>query len=175
MREKEVSAMAFKRRTEEKVLDVDAAMQGNLSFKDPVNIKINGRFEGNLDTKGNLTVTASAVVSGDIVGDNIIIGGKIKGRITAKERLTLLPTAIVEGEVFPAKLNVAEGAILEGRCTMLHDFLNVEELARYLEVDLNSIMEWANNGKVPGERQGDAWKFDRKTIDTWIASGKVGK
>ncbi|MDD4900035.1 MAG: polymer-forming cytoskeletal protein [Candidatus Omnitrophica bacterium] len=167
--------MAFRKKMEEKILDVDAAMHGNLSFKDPVNLRINGKFEGNLDTKGNLTIASTANVVADVVGDNIIIGGRVRGRITAKERLTLLPSAIVEGELFPAKLNIAEGALFEGRCSMLADFLNADELARYLEVDLNSIMEWAASGKVPGEKEGERWKFDRKTIDSWIASGKVNK
>lgn len=167
--------MAFKRKLEEKILDVDAAMQGSLSFKDPVNLRINGKFEGNLKTRGNLTIGQTATVNADISGDNIIIGGRIKGRITARERLTLLPTAIVEGDIYPTKLNIAEGAILEGNCLMLHDFLNAEELARYLEVDLSSILEWANSGKVPGLKEGSDWKFERKAIDSWVASGKVGK
>jgi len=167
--------MAFKKRLEEKVLDVDAAMHGSLTFKDPVNLRINGKFEGSLETKGNLTIGSSATINADIIGDNIVVGGRVKGRITAKERLTLLPTAIVEGDVYPVKLNITEGAILEGKCTMLHDFLNSEELARYLEVDLNSIMDWANTGKVPGLKEGNGWKFERKAIDSWIASGKIGK
>jgi len=152
---------------------VDAAMQGTLSFKDPVNIRINGKFEGTLETKGNLTVGQSAIVQADIVGDNIIIGGRIRGKIVARERLTLLPTAVVEGDIFPVKLNIAEGAILEGRCVMLHDFLNVEEVARYLEVDLNSVMEWANSGKMPAQKDGNDWRFERKAIDSWVASGKL--
>ncbi len=168
--------MAFKKKIlEEKTLDVDASMQGTLSFKDPVNLKINGKFEGNLETKGNLTIGQSAQVNADIVGDNIVIGGKVKGRITAKERLTLLPSASVEGDIFPARLNVAEGAVFEGRCSMLHDFLNADELAKYLEVDLSSIMEWANAGKVPGHREGSDWRFERKAIDSWVASGKIEK
>ena len=167
--------MAFKKKGEEKIIDVDAAMQGTLSFKEAVNLRINGKFDGNLDTKGNLTVSHTALVFGDIVGDNVVIGGRVKGRITARERLTLLPTAVVDGEIFPVKLNVAEGAIFEGKCSMLHDFFNPEELARYLEVDLNSIVEWANSGKMPGSKSGDNWKFERKAIDSWIASGKIGK
>ena len=167
--------MAFRKKLEEKILDVDAAMQGTLSFKEPVNLRINGKFEGSLDTKGNLTISKTATIIGDIVGDNIIIGGRIKGKITAKERLTFLPTAIVDGDIYPAKLNVAEGAVFQGRCIMLHDFLNPEELARYLELDLNSILEWANSGKMPGIREGDTWRFERKTIDAWVASGKIGK
>ena len=167
--------MAFRKKVEEKLLDVDAAMQGNLTFKDPVNLRINGKFEGNLEVRGNLTIGATATVSGDIIGDNIVVGGKTKGKIIAKERLTLLPTAILEGEIYPAKLNITEGAIFQGRCFMLHDFLNTEELARYLEVDLNSIMEWASSGKVPGHKEGGDWRFERKAIDTWVAAGKVGR
>lgn len=167
--------MAFKKRTEEKTLDVDASMQGTLSFKDPVNLRINGKFEGSLDTRGNLIVGSGALVHADIVGDNIVIGGRVKGRITAKERLTLLPTATVEGDIYPAKLNVAEGAVFEGRCSMLHDFLDANELAKYLEVDLSSIMEWANSGKVPGHKEGSDWRFERKAIDSWVASGKIAK
>jgi len=167
--------MSFKKKIEEKILDVDASMQGTLRFKDPVNLRINGKFEGNLETRGNLTVGSTAQVFADMVGDNIIIGGKVKGRITAKERLTLLPTAIVEGDIFPARLNVAEGAIFEGNCSMLRDFLSADELSRYLEVDLNSIMEWANSGKVPALKEGSDFRFERKAIDSWIASGKIAK
>ncbi|MDD4938780.1 MAG: polymer-forming cytoskeletal protein [Candidatus Omnitrophica bacterium] len=167
--------MAFKKKLEEKILDVDVAMQGNLAFKDPVNLRINGKFEGNLETKGNLTIASTAAVVADINGDNIIVDGKVKGKITARERLTLLPSAVVVGEIYPAKLNVAEGAVFEGRCSMLNDFMSIDEVAHYLEVDLNSVLEWANSGKMPGMKEGNNWRFERKTIDTWVASGKVGK
>ena len=35
---------------EDKFLDVNATMQGTLRFDDPVNLRINGKFEGTLDT-----------------------------------------------------------------------------------------------------------------------------
>lgn len=168
--------MAFnKKKVEEKVLDVDAAIQGTLVFKDPVNLKINGKFDGNLETKGNLTIGSTAIVTADIKGDNIIIAGKVKGKIIAREKLTLLSSAMLEGEISPTRLSIADGAILEGKCSMLADFLNVEELARYLEVDLNSINEWANSGKIPAIKDGNNFKFERKSVDSWIASGKIGK
>jgi len=47
-------------------------MQGNLSFKDPVNLRINGRFEGNLEVRGTLAIGSTAIVKADILGDNII-------------------------------------------------------------------------------------------------------
>ena len=165
--------MALKKKIEEKLLDVDASMQGSLSFKDPVNLRINGRFEGTLDVKGALTIGSTAMVRADIVGDNVIIGGRVRGKIIAKDMLVLLSTAIVEGEVFPVKLSVEEGAIFDGKCSMLHDFLTAEELARYLEVDLNSIMEWANSGKIPGIKQDKNWRFERKNVDAWISAGQI--
>lgn len=167
--------MAFKKKLEEKTLDVDAAMQGSLSFKDPVNLCINGKFEGSLDTRGNLTIGNTAIINADIIGDNIIIGGRVKGKITARERLTLLPQAIVEGHIHPAKLNVAEGAVFQGQCSMLDDFLNSEQLAKYLEVELNLIAEWANSGKLPGNKENNDWKFERKAIDNWVATGQIAK
>ena len=164
-----------RKRVEEKVLDVDAGLQGTLTFKDPVNLKINGKFEGTLDSRGNLTIGQTAQVAADISGDNIIIGGRVKGKITALDLLTLLPTAVVEGDIYPAKLNIAEGAIVEGRCSMLREFMNSEELARYLEVDIKSILDWASNGKVPCYKEGNDWKFERKAIDAWVTADKIGK
>ena len=167
--------MAFHKKLEEKVLDVDAAIAGTLTFKDPVNLRINGKFDGNLETRGNLTIGPNAFVQADIVGDNIIVGGRVKGKIVAKERLTLLPQAIVNGHIYPAKLNIAEGAILQGTCTMLHDFLNADELAKYLEIDMTLVMEWANSGKVLASKEGNEFKFERKAIDSWVATGMIGK
>lgn len=168
--------MAFKDRRkseEEKILDVDAAMSGNLTFRDPVNLRINGKFEGMLETKGNLVIGQSAIVNAHIIGDNIVIGGRVKGEILAKSRLTILSGAFVEGQVRTNKLTVEEGAIIEGTCHMLSDYLDAEELAKYLEVDLSLVMDWASSGRVPAVKDSDKWKFERKSIDEWVAAGKV--
>ena len=105
-------------------------MQGTLSFKDPVNLRTNGKFEGNLETKGNLTIGHTANVYADIVGDQIIISGRVKGKITAKKELVFLATAVVEGDIFPMRLSIANGAIFEGKCFMLSEFMNTDEAAR---------------------------------------------
>ena len=165
--------MALRKKMDEKILDVDAAVQGTLTFKDAVNLRINGKFDGTLDVKGNLTIGPTAQVTANINGENVIIAGKVNGKIVARERLTLLPTAVVQGEISPARLNVTEGAIFEGPCKMLQEFFNVEELANYLELDFDSILEWANTGKMPAYKEGNEWKFERKSIDAWIASGKL--
>jgi len=167
--------MALGKKPQDKILDVEGALEGNLSFKEAVNLRINGKFEGTLQTKGNLTIGPNAIVNAQIVGENIIVAGKIRGKIVAHHLLTLLPTAVVEGEIIPARLNVAEGAVLEGTCRMLQDIFNVEELARYLELEVNAILEWANSGRIPAFKEGNEWRFERKAIDQWLASNQINK
>ncbi|MCK4462992.1 MAG: polymer-forming cytoskeletal protein, partial [Candidatus Omnitrophica bacterium] len=80
----------------EKILDVDASMQGTLSFNDPVNLRINGKFEGKLNTKGILMVGEHADIAADIVGEHITIAGKVSGNIKAyKELKVISPARIV--------------------------------------------------------------------------------
>jgi excisionase family DNA binding protein len=166
-------ALKDRKRGEEKILDVDASMQGTLSFKDPVNLRINGNFEGTLETKGNLTIGETASVEARISGENIIIAGRVKGDIDAKQRLVLMPTGVLHGNIKTPRLNVVEGAIFQGKCHMLEDFLDAEELSKYLEIDLSSIMDWVSSGKIPAVRDGNNWRFERAKIDEWVAAGKI--
>jgi len=79
--------------SEVQYLNVDATMQGSLTFKDPVNLRINGRFEGTLETRGNLVIGAQASVQANVIGENITIAGKLHGDVTALQRLTLVSPA----------------------------------------------------------------------------------
>ena len=168
----------------EKVLDVDASMQGSLSFKDPVNLRINGRFEGILNTKGNLMIGEHASVNADIAGESIIVAGKVTGNVNATKELKLISPACVVGDIVTPLLSIAEGAVFEGSCKMLahsktgedhkqNVMMTSEELAKYLEVEVGVISEWVNSGKIPGMKEGDGWRFDRSRIDAWVAEGKI--
>ena len=168
---------------EEKVLDVDAAMQGSLIFKDPVNLRINGRFEGTLNTKGNLMIGPHATVNADVTGDTIVIAGKVNGNIYALHELKLISPACVVGDIKTPLLSVAEGAVFEGGCKMLlksksetghkNNLMTSDELAKYLEVDAGMIADWVNSGKLEGTKDGDTWRFERSKIDNWVAEGKI--
>lgn len=172
-----------KKKIEEKILDVDASMQGTLSFKDPVNLQINGRFEGMLDTKGALTIGEKSVVNANIFGDDITIAGRVSGDIVAKKSLKLMPPARVDGNIKMPLLYIAEGAILNGNCQMTGEakvlekptivLMNTDEVARYLEMDSSLVYEWAMNGKLPAVRDGDTFRFDKVKIDEWIASERI--
>ena len=163
-----------RKEAEDKVITVDSAMQGSLSFKDPVHLRINGRFEGTLEVKGILEIGDSAMVDATISGDDILIAGKVKGEITASKRVILNDHAIVEGNLRTPLLKIAEGAIFQGKCSMLGDVFDTDALARYLEVDLDTVLDWASSGKIPAFKDGNDWKFERKRIDEWVSAGKIG-
>ncbi|HAJ56907.1 MAG TPA: hypothetical protein DCL35_03950 [Candidatus Omnitrophica bacterium] len=163
-----------KRETEEKVITVDSSMQGSLSFKEPVHLRINGKFEGTLEVRGVLEIGESAFVDAAITGDDILVSGKIKGGIVASKKIVLKEHAVVEGDLKTPVLSVAEGAVFQGKCSMLCDVLDTDGLARYLEVDSNTVQDWASTGKIPAFKEGNDWKFERRRIDEWVSAGKVG-
>lgn len=167
--------------SKEKILDVDASMQGTLTFKDAVNLRINGRFEGKLQTKGSLTIGAQAVVNADIIGEIIIVAGKVTGDISAQKELSLIAPACVVGNVRTPALTVAAGAVMEGYCNMLEEkpeggrstTLTVEEVAQFLEVDKAVVGEWASAGKLPAEKDGNKWRFEKAKIEDWLNNERI--
>ena len=48
--------------------------------------------------------------------------------------------------------------------------LDVEELAKYLKLQKQTIYNWLNQGKIAGIKVGGVWRFDRKDIDDWLKS-----
>src|SRR2546427_12619460 len=60
-------------------------------------IRIDGRLEGEIHTKGTLMVGEHAVIEGDINADMVGCGGQISGNIVAAERVQLRSTGVVKG------------------------------------------------------------------------------
>lgn len=173
--------MAIRRRgdtSEEKVLEVDASMTGSLTFKDPVNLRINGSFEGTLDTKGSLLIGEKAQVKATIKGELITLGGTVTGTVTATSRVELLSTARVSGKICSPRVIMQDGAILNGTLEMggsqnENPRMTIEELAGYLEVDVATVEEWAKGGRLPSQRENNEWWFDRSKVEEWLAQEKI--
>lgn len=102
---------------EDKVINIEAAMKGDIAFDGPVNLQISGKFEGELKTKGILTIAEQAEVKAKIIkGEHIKVFGKVKGDIVSSSRLELFPPASVTGNIHAPVLIVNEGVKLRGRC-----------------------------------------------------------
>lgn len=173
--------MAKKNQIDDKILDVDARMQGTIVFKDPVNLRINGSFEGKLETRGHLTIGENANVRADIQGDRVIIAGKVTGNLIAKESISLIAPAVVLGNVETPILSISEGAVLDGKLKMLDldkssgsgRTLSLRDVAQYLEVEAKIVEDWANQRKIPAEFQNGEWRFNQSAVDKWLQDEKV--
>lgn len=155
-----------------KILDVTASMQGSLIFQEPVNLRISGRFEGTLETRGELTVGEKAQVRADIHGENIIIAGRVEGKVVAKRFLKIIAPAVVKGEISTPVLQVEPGAQLQGMIQMGEKAANLslQEVAKFLEVEGTVVEQWVREGKIPAVQEAGQWRFERAKIDEWVAS-----
>jgi cytoskeletal protein CcmA (bactofilin family) len=98
------------------VLGKDVRFTGVVYFEGTV--RMDSRFEGEIHTKGILTVGEHAVIKGTINATTLISAGKIKGTITATEKVQLLKSAILVGDVHCPFFSMEEGAHIQGQIDM---------------------------------------------------------
>ncbi|MDD4294012.1 MAG: polymer-forming cytoskeletal protein [Candidatus Omnitrophica bacterium] len=161
--------MVKKKDFDEKILDVNAAMQGSLVFSDPVNLRINGKFEGNLTSKGTLLIGEQADVSAKIIGEIVEISGKVKGTIKASKYIALKATAQVYADIDTPALSMDKGSVFNGKSVMSQGKMTLNELSEYLSVEEDKIMEWVDNGRIPADKMDNNLVFDRKDVEVWIS------
>jgi len=131
-------------------------------------LRINGKFEGSLTTRGSLTVGPAASVIADIVGEKIIVAGKVKGNIKATTSLILKASSHVDGDISAPRVSIEEGAVFNGRCRMSNGKLSLPELSDYLAIEPEKIREWVSSGKIPAQREGVELFFDRREVELWM-------
>ena len=82
-------------------------------------LEIDGEVEGNVDLKNHqLTIGANGCLKAEVTAKSIIVIGQVKGNLIATERIEVQATGVVEGDVKAPRLNVQEGAVLNGTIDM---------------------------------------------------------
>ena len=87
----------------------------------PCDIRIDGTFEGKIQSKGRVVVGESAHIKGDIVCDSIDLWGKVEGNVFVKDTLNLKEGCVVNGNLNIRKLSVELGATFNGNCKMINE------------------------------------------------------
>ncbi|MFN8777403.1 MAG: polymer-forming cytoskeletal protein [Flavobacteriales bacterium] len=82
------------------------------------NIRIDGTFKGNLNTKGRLVIGPAGKLEGTVHCQNAEVEGLIKGKINVQQLLSLKGTSRVEGDILTDKLAIEPGAVFTGACNM---------------------------------------------------------
>ena len=84
-------------------------------------IRLDGIFQGDIDTTGNVIIGESAKVIAEIKANNISVGGAVKGNVTGN-KIEVLETGRIWGDLTVNSLLLNEGAYLRGQ-TMMHSDL----------------------------------------------------
>ena len=106
------------------VFGQDVEFNGSLKFKD--SLRINGSFEGDIVSDGMLIVGQSGVVKANVKIGNIVVEGTIDGNITCRGKVELRETANITGDIKAAKLVVAEGVVIVGKCEISKDSSSIQ-------------------------------------------------
>ena len=90
--------------------------------------RLDGTLEGNIQLNGKLVVGDSGVVNGNILCVNANIIGTVNGNLSVKELLSLNSTARVKGDILINKLSIEPGALFTGKCRMLDEVRQQQEV-----------------------------------------------
>ena len=78
------------------------------------NVRIAGKFKGEIHIKGDLTVEKGANVGAKVSATNVTVAGEVNGDVTASAQMKLLESAQVVGDLKAATLTVASGSRMRG-------------------------------------------------------------
>jgi cytoskeletal protein CcmA (bactofilin family) len=101
----------------ESLIDRDSHFTG--TYRTPHNLRIEGRYEGEIDCKGTVYVGETAVVNARIVAGNVTVAGQLEGEIACDSRFEILRSGRVTGSVTSAVTVVHEGAFYQGELRMV--------------------------------------------------------
>ena len=101
------------------ILGPTASFQGHLKAEG--NVRIDGYFEGSVETTGNVIIGEAAKVIADITANNVQVWGAVKGSITTSGRLEILPSGRVWGDIKATSLLIDEGGLFRGKSIMAGD------------------------------------------------------
>ncbi|MDW7649767.1 MAG: polymer-forming cytoskeletal protein [Bacillota bacterium] len=114
--------MGFNKKTtisSDKILTVigkDTLITGTLHGSGP--LRIDGRVEGEVNVDGDIIIGKDAKIEAQVKGTNIQVAGKITGNVEATGKLEILASGIIDGDVKVHTMQVDDGAVLRGNCSM---------------------------------------------------------
>lgn len=97
----------------ESLIAADLTIEGKIHGAG--HIRIAGRFKGDVQVDGDLTVELGAKVNGGVRARKVVIAGELEGNIDSAQRVELLEGGVVVGDVKAGTVTVAAGARVRGQ------------------------------------------------------------
>ncbi len=81
-------------------------------------VRIDGRFEGEILTEGDLIIGESARVKAEVNARNLTLAGELKGNVELEGRLELNSSGRLYGDIKVNNLVIADGGLFKGSSLM---------------------------------------------------------
>ena len=107
-------------------LTISGKVTGN-SFATDVFVN-SQRVEGNISCSGTLKVSQGTVIIGDIFAGAAAIGGAVKGNLDINGPVILDSTAVIKGNIKAKSVQLINGAVLEGFCSLEYSDSQIDEI-----------------------------------------------
>jgi cytoskeletal protein CcmA (bactofilin family) len=100
-----------------------ATIGQSIVFKGELNgdedLEIEGQVNGHVElTNHQLTIGPNGRLKAEVNAKSIVVIGQVIGNLTASERIEVQATGVVQGDLKAPRLNVQEGAVLNGGIEM---------------------------------------------------------
>ena len=86
------------------------------------------RLEGSITSEGSVKVGLGTVILGDIVATSGVIAGAIKGEIDINGPIVIDSTAIIKGNIKAKSVQINNGAVIEGFCSLSYSAVDVDNI-----------------------------------------------
>jgi cytoskeletal protein CcmA (bactofilin family) len=97
----------------ESVIASDLTIEGKIVGSG--HVRIAGRFKGDVQVDGNLTIETGANLDGQVRALVVTVAGELKGNIENAKRVELLEGGAITGDVKAGSLTVAAGSRMRGQ------------------------------------------------------------
>src|SRR6185503_18415094 len=97
----------------ESVIASDLTIEGKIVGSG--HVRIAGRFKGDVQVDGNVTLDTGAHLEGLVKASVVIVGGELVGNIENAKRVELLEGGVISGDVKAGSLTVAAGSRMRGQ------------------------------------------------------------
>ena len=104
---------AAEREPKESLIAADLTIEGKIEGVG--HIRIAGKFKGDVNVQGDLTIESGAKLNGGVRAKKVMIAGELEGNIESASRVELLASGVLIGDVKAESLTVAAGSRMRGQ------------------------------------------------------------
>lgn len=96
----------------------ESVIAANLSIEGKIegtgNVRIAGRFKGDVRIDGNFSIEPGAHLVGQVLAGIVVVGGELQGNIESAKRVDVLEGGVIVGDVKAGSITVAAGSRMRG-------------------------------------------------------------